>query len=449
MSETGGPLIGGRYRILRPLGAGGMGTVYRARDERLQREVAIKLLRVSDDPKQEERFTQEARFLAGLQHPNLVAAYDAGSDRHEGAAVVWLVMELVVGPDLGSLLDRRGRMPSEQVRRLVGDLAAALSALAATGMVHRDLKPANVLLTAVPGEAPWSAKVADLGIAQLLEADRMTTTGQVLGTAAYLSPEQVTGDLVGTGSDVYSLGLIALEALTGERAFPGGFAESAAARVVRPPTLPDWITGGWRMLLEAMTAMDPALRPSAAQVASAVADPLPELVPTDLPPERGAWIDEVTMAAGPATLAYAAEPLAAVEDDGTTVLPAFPALLDEEPRTEAPLPEPDARPSRRTVAVLAGVVTAVAVVGGSIGLLAAGSAVPAATPSPSASPTAAAVVRSSPTATATPTPRPVVRRTTPTPVVTPAPKRIVVQPVAPKKRWNKGKGRGNDQGDDG
>jgi hypothetical protein len=200
-----------------------------------------------------------------------------------------------------------------------------------------------------------------------------------------------------------------------------------------------------------MTAMDPALRPSAAQVASAVADPLPELVPTDLPPERGAWIDEVTVAAGPATLAYAAEPFADIDDDGTTVLPAFPALLDEEPLAEAPLPDPGARPSRRTVAVLAGVVTAVAVVGGSIGLLAAGSAVPAATPSPSASRTSAAVVRTTPAATATARPAPVARRTTtsPKPVVRPTATRVVVQPVAPKKHWHKGKGRGNDQGDEG
>ncbi|MDQ1513139.1 MAG: eukaryotic-like serine/threonine-protein kinase [Microbacteriaceae bacterium] len=298
MSTEGGPLLGGRYRLGRALGSGGMGTVYRARDERLDRDVAVKLLRVSDDDRQQERFQREARFLAGIQHPNLVTAFDTGVDRGQRGSVVWLVMELVPGPDLGALLQRRGPLTSEDARVVVRDVAAALAALHAAGVIHRDLKPANLLLTAEPGHAPWRAKVADLGIAHILEAEHLTTTGQVLGTAPYLSPEQVSGDLVGTGSDVYSLGLLALEALTGERAFPGSAAESATARLVRPPAIPAWIDGGWRMLVESMTAVDPRNRPTAAQVEWATTAPLPELVRAAAPPtETIPWSDESTAAA--------------------------------------------------------------------------------------------------------------------------------------------------------
>lgn len=289
-------LIGGRYRLGPAIGVGGMGTVRRARDLRFDRDVAVKLLRTAADARHQERLRREARLLGALQHPNLVAAYDTGIDLTPDGPLLWLAMELVRGPDLGVLLAAQGRLASEVVRRVVHDTAAALAALHAAGVVHRDLKPANVLLTREPGPRPWHAKVADLGIALTDDATAMTTTGQVMGTAAYLSPEQVSGSAVAPATDIYSLGLVALVALTGEHPFPGGAVESATARLVKAPALPDWITGGWRMLLEGMTAIEPALRPTAEQVVLATAEPLPALVPTDPLPSPADDEEEATVA---------------------------------------------------------------------------------------------------------------------------------------------------------
>src|SRR5579875_3833833 len=273
-------LIGGRYRLGPEIGSGGMGTVRRARDLRFDRDVAVKLLRSATDERHRERMRREVRLLGALQHPNLVAAYDTGIELVPGGETPWLAMELVRGPDLGVLLRRRGRLPSEDVRRLVHDVAEALVALHGSGVVHRDLKPANVLLTREPGERPWHAKVADLGVALADDGAAFTTTGQVMGTAAYLSPEQVTGEPVDTASDVYALGLVAIEALTGAHPFPGPAVEAAAARLVRTPPLPAWLPVPWRVLLEAMTAIDPRGRPSAGQVARATAAPMPVADPT-------------------------------------------------------------------------------------------------------------------------------------------------------------------------
>ena len=394
-----------------------MGTVYRARDERLERDVAVKLLRVADDHRQQERFQREARFLAGIQHPNLVTAFDTGADSAAAGSVVWLVMELVAGPDLGALLERRGPLPSEDVRIVVRDVAAALGALHEAGVVHRDLKPANILLTAEPGPAPWRAKVADLGIAHILEAEHLTTTGQVLGTAPYLSPEQVSGDTIDTASDVYSLGLLALEALTGERAFPGSAAESAMARLVRPPALPPWIDGGWRMLLESMTALDPRSRPTAAQVEWATAAPLPALVPATTPAAAPSpWSDAPTM---PADLA--------------------PTL---------PLRVQSARPRSRTVGLAVAALTAVALAGGAVAVSGAARQDPV---RPSTSAVAVVPHAPSPSATTRPTSVPVSVKSSP--VSRPAaPKKAAVRVAPrPKAKGEKGKkewgGHGHGRGD--
>ncbi|MGN6742429.1 MAG: protein kinase domain-containing protein [Amnibacterium sp.] len=274
-----GELIGGRYRLGPAIGSGGMGTVRRARDLRFDRDVAIKLLRTSGDPRHEERMRRETRLLGALQHPNLVAAYDTGIDLTDDGPMPWLTMELVRGPDLGVLLRERGRLGSEDVRRILHDVAEALVALHGSGVVHRDLKPANILLTHEPGDRPWHAKLADLGIALAEDTAAITTTGQVMGTAAYLSPEQVSGEDVDAATDVYALGLVALEALTGTHPFRGGPVEAATARLVRPPQIPAWLPVQWRVLLEAMTTIDPRQRPSSGQVARATAAPLPVAEP--------------------------------------------------------------------------------------------------------------------------------------------------------------------------
>ncbi|MBI5160829.1 MAG: serine/threonine protein kinase [Micrococcales bacterium] len=247
-----GVLLDGRYRLRERLGVGGMASVYRAEDEQLGRTVAIKLFSpgvLSDTRRQES----EARALAGLSDPGLVTLFDAaleGENPH-------LVMEFIDGEDLAGHL-RRGPMPAAGVAELLRSVGGGLAHAHARGLVHRDVKPANILIPRLEG-AP-RARLADFGIARLVDGTRLTTLGSVLGTAAYLSPEQVAGSAIGPASDVYSLGLVLLEALTGVRAFPGTSAEAALARVHAQPEIPAGVPPAWRALLRAMTASRPEER---------------------------------------------------------------------------------------------------------------------------------------------------------------------------------------------
>ena len=258
------------------LGRGGMATVFKGRDLRLQRPVAVKVFRggfaEAVDP---QRTTQEMRLLAAVNHPSVVAVLDASNG--DGVFGAFLVMELVVGDDLGLLLHRaRGPLTADFARRIVADVASALSTLHAQGVVHRDVKPANILVPTTASSSPTSvaAKLTDFGIAQLVDGARLTAPDSILGTAAYLSPEQVRGAPPRPTSDVYSLGLVLLEALTGKRAFPGPAAEAAMARLHRPPALPEDASPALADLLSRMTALDPAHRPAAADVADALRDQL-------------------------------------------------------------------------------------------------------------------------------------------------------------------------------
>ncbi|WP_345480185.1 serine/threonine-protein kinase [Amnibacterium soli] len=270
-----GDVLAGRYEIRGELGRGGMATVYRGLDRRLQRPVAIKVFRggfaEAVDP---QRTTQEMRLLAAVNHPSVVAVLDASNG--DGVFGAFLVMELVVGADLGALLHRaRGPLAADFARRIVADVAGALAALHAQGVVHRDVKPANILVPeAANSSSLVAAKLTDFGIAQLVDGARLTGPDSILGTAAYLSPEQVRGAAPRPASDVYSLGLVLLEALTGRRAFPGAAAEAAMARLQRPPALPEDASPALAELLSRMTALDPAHRPGAADVASALREQL-------------------------------------------------------------------------------------------------------------------------------------------------------------------------------
>jgi eukaryotic-like serine/threonine-protein kinase len=282
------PVLGGRYRLGPEIGSGGMGAVHRAWDERFGREVAIKILRAGSDAVERERLRREAQYLARLDHPNLVAVLDAGSDQLRKREAVWFAMELVDGPDLRTVVRQDGPQSGVVVRRVLAGLLAALDALHTAGVVHRDLKPANVLLTAEPETGRWDVKLVDLGIAQHIRTDHLTSTGQIVGTAAYLSPEQVSGQPIGAATDVYALGLVAVEALTARIAFPGAPAESAVARLVRGPELPAGIGQSWHAVLTAMTALDPADRPSVT-VLRGMVDRLPDDVfdaaPSETPTE--------------------------------------------------------------------------------------------------------------------------------------------------------------------
>jgi serine/threonine protein kinase len=251
-------LIGGRYRRERLLGRGGSAEVWCCTDEALDRQVALKLV-TSSGGEDAGRVGDEARLLARLSHPGLVPVYDAGTDE---TGRPWVVMELVDGETLSDAI-RRGPMSSERVAEIGARLADALAYVHGEALIHRDVKPANVLLG-----RDGRVRLTDFGIARLVDAAKVTATGLTVGTASYLSPEQVTAEPVGTAADVYSLGLVLLECLTGEREYPGSAVEVALARLSRPPRVPGGLPDGWPGLLTAMTDRDPARRPTCAQVAA-------------------------------------------------------------------------------------------------------------------------------------------------------------------------------------
>ena len=270
-----GDMVGGRFRIESVVGVGGMATVFRAVDESLGRTVALKVFRSElADADDVRRQRDEVQLLASLNAPGLVTLFDAVAEGGVGDhGRAFLVLEFVDGIDLRTkLLD--GPPGAALIARIGSDVAGALSYIHRRGVVHRDVKPSNILLPhdhSTPG-APL-AKLADFGIARLLDDARMTATGTVIGTATYLSPEQAQGAMVGTASDVYSLGLVLLEGLTGLRAFPGTAIEAVLARLAREPEIPLTIDDSWRTLLTAMTARQPQDRPDAASVAATLLEP--------------------------------------------------------------------------------------------------------------------------------------------------------------------------------
>ena len=205
-------LLAGRYRLLSRLGSGGHGEVWRARDERLGRDVAVKVLRpeLADDEDVQARFRAEARAAGGLRSPGIAAVFDFA----EGDQGAWLVMELVDGVPLSQVLRSAGRLPVDRTLDVVEQAAAALQAAHDGGVVHRDVKPGNLLL-----RADGRLSVTDFGIASAAGAAPLTRTGQVVGTAAYLAPEQASGRPVTGAADVYALGVVAYECLTGARPF--------------------------------------------------------------------------------------------------------------------------------------------------------------------------------------------------------------------------------------
>lgn len=257
-----GSLINARYRVEAIIGRGGLATVYRAEDESLGRTVALKVISGSlGDADDARRHEDEVRLIAGFDHPALVTLFDFVSV--DGGPAAMLVMQFVDGTTLASRISR-APLGAELTADIGLDVAAALAHIHARGVMHRDVKPANILLpTAEDGQ---TALLADFGIARLVDDAGITSTGMIVGTASYLSPEQASGSPLGPPTDVYSLGLVLLECLTGVRAFPGSGVESAAARLAADPTIPDQIDPAWRELLTAMLAREPAERPEAVEV---------------------------------------------------------------------------------------------------------------------------------------------------------------------------------------
>jgi serine/threonine-protein kinase len=368
-----GARLADRYRLEEQIGRGGMAAVWRATDELLHRQVAVKTLEIrsEDVDRSSDRFVREARATAALAHPNIVTIFDTGVD----GTTAFLVMELLAGPNLRDRLAAEGPMPVDEVVGIGIQVAGALAAAHASGMVHRDVKPANIVHADTT-----TVKVVDFGVVRMLEETTdsfsLTATHAVIGTAAYLSPEQAAGGQVDARSDLYGLGCVLFALLTGDAPFSG---ESAVAVLgqhlhAAPPTVlalrPDTPPVLAR-LVDDLLAKDPAARPSTA-----------------------------TEVAGRLT--------AMTAGTGTAVMPA-PVATEETTRV---LPPPPAEPPRRrlrpgVVAVVGAVVLALAL--GALALV-------ALTSGDGGAPKHTGRARQSPT----PTPTTTTRSPTPSPTPTPA-----------------------------
>src|SRR5580658_5181417 len=227
----------GKYEIRRQLGRGAMGIVYEGFDPVIERVVAIKTVRlpeVDDDETAEEiaRFRREAQAAGRLSHPNIVGVFDYGETKD----LAYIVMEYVDGPPLKNLLDKNERFPLPRIVQIMEDLLAGLQFSHECGVVHRDIKPANLMLT-----KSGQAKIADFGIARI-ESSSMTQAGTVLGTPAYMSPEQFMGQVVDARSDIYSSGVLLYQLLTGERPFEGSMSAIMHKALHTEPPLPSQIS---------------------------------------------------------------------------------------------------------------------------------------------------------------------------------------------------------------
>lgn len=226
-----GELVLARYRLQRRLGAGGMGVVYLARDEHLERDVAVKRISIELDP--DGRGEREALAAARLSHPGIVALYESGRDEQ----AVYLVSELVVGRTLADLI-RTGDLSDRDVLRIGVTLCHALEHAHARGVIHRDVKPSNVICPERIEEGGGAAKLTDFGIARMADGDVLTRTGDIIGTLAYMAPEQARGQRISGAADVYALGIVLYEALTGVNPIRAGNPAATARRVgMRLPAL--------------------------------------------------------------------------------------------------------------------------------------------------------------------------------------------------------------------
>ena len=269
-------LVLGRYRLQRRLGSGGFGVVWCAHDEKLERDVAVKVIPRDDGGMERSRVEREALAAARLNHPGIVALFEMGSDEHD----VYLVSELVRGATLQEL-DREGALSDRDVARIGAALCDALEHAHARGVIHRDVKPANVMVLAEPAAGAGFAKLTDFGIAHLGTGDTLTATGDVVGTLAYMAPEQAEGRRVSPACDVYSLALTLFEAWTGANPVRADSPAATARRLGRPlPSLsarrPDLPAALAQALAEALDP-DPAFRASPAELREVLHEVEPRL----------------------------------------------------------------------------------------------------------------------------------------------------------------------------
>ncbi len=370
-----GRMLGGRYELGASLGAGGMATVWQATDRLLGRQVAVKVLReqYAVDPSFLARFQREARHAASVSDPRIVTVFDCGVD----AGVPFIVMELVSGRTLRQVLDQARALPAGEAVSVAAEMCAALEVAHAAGLVHRDIKPANVLVT-----SGGQVKILDFGIARMAHSAGLTQTGTLIGTAEYLSPEQAAGQQAGPQADLYAVGCVLYEMLTGTPPFT---ADSPAVLVYRhvhdqpaPPSarrpgLPPQVDG----LVLRLLAKDPAARPGsaaaaraallaavsagpAATVAGQAATPdsqgLTRTLPVTAPPPRRTWPRVLVPAAAAAAGAAAAllavtltsHPAPAAADPPATT-PTTAAHTPAATPTASPTPARKANPHAATV----------------------------------------------------------------------------------------------------
>ncbi|MFC0532848.1 serine/threonine-protein kinase [Phytohabitans kaempferiae] len=261
-----GVLLGGRYRLDERIASGGMGDVWRGTDEVLGRTVAVKILlpALLEEPGFAERFRGEARTMATINHPGVVDVYDYGSDQQ----IAFLVMEYVEGDALSRTLSRVGRLTPARTMALVAQAADALQAAHEKGIVHRDVKPGNLLV-----RPNGTLVLTDFGIARSAMVGQLTAAGSVLGTASYISPEQAAGGTATAASDIYALGVVAYQCLSGHRPFEGDNPLEIAMKHVRDQArpLPGDIPPAIRRIVDQSMAKDPAARFQTAAMLGAVA----------------------------------------------------------------------------------------------------------------------------------------------------------------------------------
>jgi serine/threonine-protein kinase len=346
-------VLGGRYRLDERLAAGGMGTVWRAEDTLLHRDVAVKVLNegLSSDERFVERFRREAKAAAGLLHPNVAGVFDYGEEQGRP----FIVMELIEGETLADALARRRSFEPDEVASIGAGVAEGLAAAHAAGFVHRDVKPANVMLT-----DRGDVKVMDFGIAAPESGTGLTGTGMVMGTARYLAPEQASGKPATPASDVYALGVVLFELLTGAPPFDRESPVATAMAHVREdpppvasvrPDTPPWLAG----LVDACLAKDPSERPAgAAELGAALrqerppatdagsedAEPAGELATEELAPVSGTAVLEPAPSPGSADGPAEDPSMVAVSTEAVSPaeVPASP-----EPPAEAEPPAPAGR----------------------------------------------------------------------------------------------------------
>ena len=275
MKPEVGQRYGGRYKLISRIAIGGMGEVWQAKDEVILRDVAIKILKPEylGDPGFLERFRTEARHAARVNHEGIANVFDYGED--SGSA--FLVMELVPGDSLAKILERDKSLAVDRVLDIVAQTARALYAAHEEGMVHRDVKPGNLLIT-----PDGHVKITDFGIARVADQVSLTASSQVMGTVQYLAPEQATGKPASPATDIYSLGIVAYEALAGKRPFTGDSQMAIAMAQINeaPPALPSNIDQRVQNLILSCLAKKPAQRPESAMVLAERAEALMSYSPT-------------------------------------------------------------------------------------------------------------------------------------------------------------------------